>query len=123
MSNLFHNILPAAPSFLSLRSSGRFVLAQTPTSLTTYDLELSKLSITNFSSKQTNELRWLNPYHAYVTNGKSLEIMEFDGANAHDITALTTQFDALQTDDGKFIYSINAIEGGFDLQQSRMILE
>lgn len=123
MSRSFSTDLPGAASFLSVRSGGRFVLAQYAGGVQTYDIELDKQTITSITAPTETELRWLDRYHLYLTTGNQLEVMEFDGGNPHQITALSTQFDSVQSDDGKFIYSINAVDGGFAIQQSRMILE
>jgi hypothetical protein len=123
MSRLFSTSLAEPATFLSIRSGGRFVVAQYGSGIQTYDLEVSKQSITSFTAPAVAETRWLDKYHFYITNGKSLEILEFDGANAHQIVDLTTGFDAVQSNDGKFIYTINADEKGFAIEQSRMILQ
>lgn len=122
MSKTFASTLPAPATYLSIRTSGRFVVAQYSGGEATYDLELSKQTITTFSQPTTGELRWLDTYHFYLTNGKNLEVMEFDGTNSHSITVLSTGFDAVQSNDGTFVYSINAVDKGFAVQQSRMIL-
>ena len=78
---------------------------------------------TTFKAPIAEELRWLDGYHYYVTNGTDLQVAEFDGANAHTITPLATGFDSVQSDNGRFIYTINASDNGFALQRSQMILE
>lgn len=123
MSRQFSADLPAPATFLSVRSGGRFVLAQYAGGVQTYDVELGKQTITSLATPTEVELRWLDRYHFYLTTGTNLEVLEFDGGNPHQITALSTGFDVVQSDDGKFIYSVNAIENGFVIQQSRMILE
>ncbi len=124
MTSLNSTVLPAAVDYLSIRSSGRFVMAQYAGGVHTYDVELAKQTLTAFSVPITEELRWLDKYHFYITGATGLEVMEFDGGNQQRITDLTTKFDAVQSDDGKFIYSVNAVaQGGFAVQQSRMILE
>lgn len=123
MSRQFSSDLPAAASFLSVRSGGRFVVAQYAGGVQTYDVELDKQTITSLKSSPDIELRWLDRYHFYLTSGTDLTVMEFDGGNPHVITGLTTRFDAVQSDDGRFIYSINATDSGFVIQQSRIILE
>lgn len=123
MTRLFTTALPAPADHLSIRTSGRFVLAQYAGGIQVYDLELAKQSITTFKAPITGELRWLDKYHFYVTDGQQLEVMEFDGANPHRITSLSTGFDAVQSDNGKFIYSINAAEKGFVIQRSQMIIQ
>ena len=122
MTNVHTATLPAASSFLSIRTGGRFVIAQYPTGVQVYDLELEKQTVVSFKRSIKQELRWLDKYHFYLTNGSTLQVMEFDGANPHDITALTTGFDAVQSDDGTFIYSIAKSDTGYSLQRSRMIL-
>lgn len=123
MDNVYSATLPATVEHLSIRTGGRFVVAQYAGGVQTYDNELNKQSLTSFKTPVSGELRWLDRYHFYVTTGSELEVMEFDGANAHVITKLSTGFDTVQSDDGKFIYSINATDKGFALQRSRMILE
>lgn len=124
MDNIYSTTLPAVVEYLSVRSGGRFVVAQYAGGVQTYDNELDRQSLTSFKAPVTAELRWLDRYHFYVTTGTDLEVMEFDGGNPHAITKLSTGFDAVQSDDGKFIFSLNAKDGGgFALQRSRMILE
>lgn len=123
MSTVLSTTLPATVDYLSIRSGGRFVVAQYGGGVQTYDLELDKQTLTAFKTPVSGELRWLDKYHFYVTTGTGLEVMEFDGGNAHVVADLTTQFDAVQSDDGRFIYSINATDKGFALQRSRMIVE
>ena len=123
MTRLFTSALPAPATNLSIRTSGRFVLAQYAEGIQTYDIELKKQTITSFKSPVTSELRWIDKYHFYLTNGQQLEVLEFDGANPHRITNLKTTFDTVQSDDGKYIYTINTAEKGFALQRSQMILQ
>ncbi|MBC7512674.1 PEGA domain-containing protein [Candidatus Saccharibacteria bacterium] len=123
MTNVHSVVLPATVEYLSIRTGGRFVVAQYAGGLQTYDIELNKQVLTAFKAPVVSELRWLDKYHFYVTSGTDLQVMEFDGSNAHLITALATTFDAVQSDDGKFIYSLQKTDTGFALQRSRMILE
>ncbi len=124
MTTLLTTAVPSNPTHLSIRSGGRFVLAQYGSGLLTYDVEVKKQSNTSFTKPVTEELRWLDRYHFYLTNGISLEVLEFDGGNAHSITALATPFDAILQSNGKYIYSFNSIEDNkFVLQRSKMILD
>jgi hypothetical protein len=123
MTNVYSTVLPAIVDHLSIRTGGRFVVAQYAGGLQTYDIELKKQNLTSFKAPVSGELRWLDKYHFYLTTGTNLDVMEFDGGNGHTITGLSTQLDAVQSDDGKFIYSINQSESGFVLQRSRMIVE
>ena len=123
MTNVHSALLPGPAEHLSVRSGGRFVIAQYSSGVQTYDIELDKQTDTSFKTATNQELRWLDKYHFYTTSGTSLNVSEFDGANSQRITSLVTNFDAVQSDDNKFIYTINAIDSGFALQRSRMILE
>lgn len=123
MSSISTSVMPATVDFLSIRSGGRFVFAQYAGGALMYDIELGKQSLISLTTPTTSEIRWLDRYHFYVTNGTHLEVIEFDGGNPHTITGLTTQFDAVQSDDGKYIYTVAATATGFALQRSQMILE
>ncbi len=123
MTNVHSAVLPAAVDYLSMRTGGRFVVAQYAGGVQNYDLELDKQMLTSFKAPVGGELRWLDKYHFYVTSGTDLQVMEFDGANPHSITPLATDFDVVQSDDGRFIYSLQKTDVGFALQRSRMILE
>ena len=123
MTSAYTTTLPAPADFLSIRSGGRFVFTQFGSGALSYDIELLKQSLVSFTAPVATELRWLDKYHFYVTNGTNLEVLEFDGGNAHSVTPLTTGFDAVQSDDGKYIYTIKASDKTFALQRSQMILE
>jgi hypothetical protein len=121
-TTVFSATLPAVPAYLSVRSGGRFVIAQYDGGVDTYDIELSKHTMTSFKVPSAQELRWLDKYHFYVTSGEQIEVMEFDGGNPARIALMTTAFDAVQSDDGKYIYSFTKSPTGIALQRSRMIL-
>ena len=123
METIYSSALPSQIEHLSVRSSGRFVMAQYAGGVQTYDIELTKQTLTSFTTPLATELRWLDKYHFYVTNGTNLQVMEFDGGNSHNVTGLISNFDAVQSDDGKYIFTLNAAESGFVLQRSQMILE
>lgn len=124
MTSVAATTLPAVPSYLSVRTNGRFVLAQHQSGLTTYDIELKKQSQTSFKKPVVSELRWLDRYHFYVTNGESLDIIEFDGGNPHTVTKSTSQFDAVSRENGKYIYSFTTTDDKtVVLQRSQMILD
>ncbi len=123
MSSVHTFVMPASADYLSIRSSGRFVFAQYGSGTLTYDIELKKQSLMSLKTPVVSEVRWIDKYHFYITNGSTIEVLEFDGANAHTITSLATQFDVVQSDDGKYIYSINSTSDGFAIQRSQMILE
>lgn len=124
METIASRTLPTAPRYLSIHSGGRFVIMQYAGGFAAYDIELDKDTLTSLKGIGTKELRWLDRYHPYVTDGKQLMVMEFDGANQHPITPLTTQFDAVQTSDGKYIYSLQKTDDGtYELRRSQIVLD
>ena len=123
MASIMSQLLPSQPRFLSLLSSGRFVVAQYATGVAVYDVELTKYTLTAIKRGLGGELRWLDRYHFYVSDQKTLSVMEFDGANQHVITDLSTNFDAVQSDNGKYIYSLTKDDKSYTLQRSKMILD
>jgi hypothetical protein len=125
METLASRELPSVPTYVSIRSSGRFVVMQYANGFATYDIELKKDTLTTVKGIGTEELRWFDRYHVYVTNGSGLKVMEFDGGNQYDVAQTSARFDALQTTDAKFIYSFTPTKDrkSVELQRSRMILE
>ncbi len=124
MTKVFNTTLPATPKYLSIRTNGRFVLAEYLSGVATYDIELKKQSQTSFKKPVSTELRWLDKYHFYVTNGTTLDLLEFDGGNPHAIIKTTLLFDAVSRQDGKYIYSFaTTTDDSVVLQRSQMILD
>jgi hypothetical protein len=114
--------LPGSATHLAIRTGGRFVVAQYARGFATYDIEVGNFTVTDLKQTLASELRWLDRYHIYTTNGKSLALMEFDGANQHRIVDLSTDFDASQSGNGTYIYSLDKTTDGYVLQRSRLIL-
>ena len=124
MVNLLTTMLPTASSHMSMRTGGRFVLAQYGSGVLTYEKKKKKQTNTRFTTPVTKELRWLDKYHFYLTNGSQLEVLEFDGGNAHPIASVTTAYDATWRDNGKYIYSFTTNKDGrYVLQRSTMIVD
>lgn len=124
MTTLSEKELPADPTFVSLRSGGRFAVAQYRGGVDTYDIELDRHTMTNLKKDVTEELRWFDRYHFYVTDGTMLRMIEFDGGNPSTITPLTTRFDSVMSSNGKFVYSIDKkSDDSFALQRSQTILD
>lgn len=116
--------LPSTATYMSLRSGGRFLVSQYDGGIDTYDLELQKHTIATVPTLKTDELRWLDRYHYYVTDGAQVSLAEFDGSNPGIITQSNTVFDAVTTDNAKYFYSFNKnASGSFTLRRSQLILD
>lgn len=103
--------------------SGEFLLVRSDSSIYTYDLEHQSLMSSKAGcTDNPRSLGWLNDNYLWSTCNDSLVIREFDGENSHTINkALMGQAVAL-THNGKYIYSVNKIDTGYQLQRTRMIL-
>lgn len=121
-----NDILTFTPSISSLQMSpeNRFVVAQNGSKLQTYDIERARAS-SSFSvgsAKQSRQAAWLDSYHIWLDAGGTLQMKEFDGANQRDINSVAPGFDALITQNGKYLYSIGVSGKGYQLQRVKLIL-
>ncbi len=108
--------------FLTFRTGGRFVVAQSTDSLSVYDLELKKFTTTKFAAEQMEKVRWIDDYHFYSAIGGSLTMMDFDGANLQAITNLKADMDVAQSDNGKYWFALDKTETGYELIRLTMLL-
>lgn len=109
--------------------NGQFVVAQTGSNLTSYNLERDESF--NFTipgnPKYTSEdhLKWLDDFHLWSDQGGNLVIFEFDGANPETISAVAPGYSVSLSDNGKRLFSIGA-QGDTTrrtLQSSVMVIE
>jgi hypothetical protein len=123
MTSVATNPLTKPVSDLSIRSGGRFVIAQSSKSFSNYDIELKKFTTTNLGVKQLDVLKWLDRYHTYYVQHGQLQVLEFDGANRHAITPASGRYDAVQSSNAKYIYSFVQTDDGIKLQRTQMIID
>lgn len=117
--------LPGGVSYLSHRTAGRFIVAQSPTAFVVRDLELQKTTTTllHGTATPTRELRWLDGYHPWSDQDGTLRMYEFDGANQHDIMSVAPGFDATLSPNGTYLYGITVDDKNvFHLSRVKMIL-
>ena len=120
-----HLFVPSGVQHLSILTSGRFVVAQTPTSYVTHDLELKKTTTTELkdTTALTRELRWLDGYTVWNDHGGTLRMYEFDGANQHEIMPVASGFSVTYSPSAKYLYGINRTDDGkYHLNRVLMIL-
>ncbi len=105
------NIDPGT-QYLSTKTSGRFVVTQTDSVYSVYDLELKKATRTPLKNAMnvTKEIEWLDGYTAWSDGGQMLRIYEFDGANQHDIMPVVPGFSAVLSPDSKYLYGVTTSE-------------
>lgn len=109
---------------LTISDNGRFVMTQSDEMFTSYDLERQTVApeATLAGTGDAPKLRWLDDYHVWSDRGGKLVMREFDGANEHTISTVTSGFDASLSQDGKYLYSVSKTANGYQLQRVRMIL-
>jgi len=117
--------MPGGTDYLSVRTEGRFVVAQHGATFKTYDLELKKESSTTLAGKAAvkNELGWIDGYMPWSDRSGTLRLYEFDGANQHDIMPVAPGFDVTLSPNDKYIYGINKTDDKkYHLERVQLIL-
>lgn len=111
-------------SSLSFSPSGEYILAQSGTSFSSYDLEYQKLSTVASSCAGTDLPKsWLDDSHIWSGCSGNLKISDFDGSNSHTINSILSGQSAALTHNGKYIYSINKTKDAtYQLQRVGIIL-
>lgn len=88
------------------------------------DIELNKTThSTLHSGGNSSPPAWLDDYYLWTDAGGMLKIVEFDGQNGHDITAVAPGYSVMLTTDGKALFSLakDTLTNGVTLQASQLI--
>lgn len=98
--------LPGGVDYLSIRTDGRFIVAQQGAEYTVYDLELKKLTTTKLqgTAPVTSKIEWLDNYMVWSDRDSTVRLYEFDGANQHDIMKVVKGLDVTLSPSDKYIY-------------------
>ncbi len=108
---------------LSFSLTGQYVMAQSSLSFSSYNIEYQILNeVNNNCTDVKSPVEWLDENYVWSTCGNSLIIQEFDGANAHTINPVLFGQSVVLTHNGRYIYSINKNDTGYDLQRAKIIL-
>lgn len=117
--------LPGGIQYLTTKTNGRFVVAQSGPTYTVYDMELDKLTTTTTkgASPVAKEFDWLDSYMLWSDRDGKLRFYEFDGANQHDIMTVVPGFSASLSPNSKFVYGISKSDDGkFHLKRAQLLL-
>jgi len=108
---------------LSFSPSGEYVFVQSGSYFASYDLEYQNLSESTMDGiGDTPAFKWLNNSYIWSDRDNSLTIREFDGSNSHVINPVISGQSVTLTHNKRFLYSINKLESGYQLQRVRIIL-
>lgn len=103
--------------------SHKFVLVKSGLNFASYDLEYQTLYQPSLQCQNTQvQLKWLEDNYLWTDCDGHLIIREFDGNNITVINSLVTGQDVNLTSNGRWLYSIDKTDVGFQLQRVRMIL-
>jgi len=102
---------------------GQYVFIQSDAYFASYDLEYQTFaSSTIVGTGAVSSLKWLDENYVWSDRDGNLIIHEFDGTNAHTINSVLVGQDVALTHNGRYLYSINKVGTGYQLQRVRVIL-
>jgi len=119
---MFSTPITEAPIYASMHNNGRFVVLQSSSAFSVYDIELARYTATKLGTVQSGELRWLDGYHLYYSGKDTLNVVEFDGANGYQVGPANGWVGSL-LNDGKYLYSTLKTDAGYSVQRSQMIID
>jgi len=109
---------------LGFSAAGSYVLAQNGSKFGSFDIEHKTSSVSSVvtTSGNVRPLQWLDDAYLWSDADGVLTTREFDGANSLTINKSLTGQDAVMTKNGRYIYSFNKTDSGYQLQRVRIIL-
>lgn len=108
---------------LSFSPTGEYIFIQSGANFTSYDLEYQTLASSTIDGiGSLSSIKWIDDNHIWSDRDGSLTIREFDGADNHTINSVAIGQAATLTHNGRYLYSINKTDTGYQLQRVRMIL-
>jgi len=117
--------LPGGAQYLSIKTDGRFVVAQNAGVFETYDIELQRATQTTLkgTSDVTSELQWIDDYTVWSDRDGMVRLYEFDGANQQEIMPVIPGFSVSVSPNGKYLYGITkTADGVYHLERVTLIL-
>ena len=118
--------VPGGVTHVSNINNGRFVVAQADQTYVVYDLSLKKTTTTQLPAGPSikRKLGWIDSYHVWSDIGGMARLLEFDGANQHDIMPVAEGFDVTLSTRGTYLYGISSStqDQKMHLTRVRMIL-
>ena len=118
--------LTAPATRLSIKTDGRFVVAEQPDAFAIYDLEIGRETVTPLkgaAATTATPLQWIDGYMPWSDRDGMLRLYEFDGANQRDIMPVVGGQAVVLSRNGTYLYSIGkSSETSYHLQRVRLIL-
>lgn len=116
--------IPGGAQYVSIKTNGRFVVAQADGVYYVYDNELKRQTKTTLKGQTpvTTELKWLDSYMPWSDRDGMLRLYEFDGANQSDIMPVVGGQAVSLSPDDSYLYGITVGQGKQHLTRVRLIL-
>lgn len=118
--------LTSSVARLSIKTDGRFVVAEQADAFAVYDLEIGRETVTPLkgaTSTTSAPLQWLDGYMPWSDRDGTLRLHEFDGANQHDIMPVVSGQAVVLSRNGTYLYTIGkSSDASYHVQRVRLIL-
>jgi hypothetical protein len=118
--------LNSALTSLSFSPGGDYVMAQSGTTFTSYEIEHNRPTMSSFAASEGQpapSLQWLDQAHYWNVYNGTVYMRDFDGTNVHDIMTAAPGFDVSLSQNGRYFYTVaQDPDGSYHLQRIRMIL-
>lgn len=109
---------------LMFNSAGNILIARSGQTFMSYEIEYERLNTAALETQERSpQVQWLDNAYLWSSYDNRLTIREFDGTNSHVLNAVEPKFDAVLTNNGRFLYSINKSGDGYILQRATLIID
>ncbi len=118
--------LTGVVSALSFSREGDYVVAQSGASFMSYEIEHKRAAsgvVAVNDGQNASTLKWLDVAHLWNDDNGTLLMRDFDGTNIFSIMAVEPGFDATLSQNGRFFYAVGKNESGYHLQRVKMVLD
>src|SRR5690606_29151156 len=89
---------------LMFNSAGSILIAGSDKSFMSYEIEYERLNSAALDTDQKSPtIKWLDNAYLWSDYDNRLTIREFDGTNSHILNAVESKFDAVLTNNGRYL--------------------
>lgn len=126
LTKLANFSLPGTTASLSFSPKGGYVVAQSATNFTSYEIEHNRTAggaLTTTDGQTAYKLNWLDTAHLWSDDANTLMMRDFNGSNVYRIMSVASGYDAGLSQNGRFFYAVGQTQSGYHLQRVKMILD
>jgi hypothetical protein len=100
----------------------RFVYAQNGSSMVTVDLDDKTTTSHDFTTVQTQAVRWIDRYHFTGNENGGLVMYDYDGTNGHTLLTKSIGNTAVILSNGHYMYALRPLENGAQIARIKLVL-